>query len=328
MPPWKVPPMTRVFLFLLASLIGLTALSSCQAYHSSSMVDRPELHPTQRVIDLFFPGDTYRRVVPYEINLYGVHIFRNSLNWQYVEQYILWYFDHLNYPDRYGLTGSIYDYTLDDKGQETSTHTYDSADAYAATFLILLHAYYQEVGNRQILNYYQKKIKDIAYLMIFLRDGDGLTRAVPYRGAKYLMDNCEVYAGLKAFVALAKELSWTIPRFYEVAIGEIQFAIRTKLYDPFKGTFHWALYDKTVHPSRWQRFYPDALAQLFPIIYKVIDPSSPKARRIWDTFHTHYGMGNGVADHLQSLMISMARERVFLQGSMTTHEADGLDFPN
>lgn len=307
---WTAPPMNRTFSYLLASLIGLLMLNSCQAFHSNGPKRQAELHPSQKVIDLFFPADIYRHVIPYEINLYGTYVFHNSLNWRDVEQYILWYFDHLNYPDKHGLTGSIYDYTLDGMGRETSTETYDSVDAYAATFIMLLHAYYQKVGNRKILNYYRKEIKDVAYLMIYLKDNDGLTRAVPYQDAKYLMDNCEVYAGLKAYIALAKELAWPIPNTYRIAMDEIRQAIQEKLYDPSSGKYHWALYGNTVHPAYWQHFYPDALAQLFPIIYGLIDPSSPEAQRIWHTFQAIYSMEEGFADHLQSLVISMAKDRM------------------
>lgn len=305
--------MRRAFSFLLASLLGLTILSCCQTTHYNRLAaNHSEMHPALQVIDVFIPAETYQRVIPYEVNLYGISIFQQNLNWRDVEQYILWYFDHLNYPDAHGLTGSIYDYLQDNNGGLSSTKTYDSADAYAATFLMLLHAYYQKVGNRQILNYYKKKIEDIARLIIRLKDSDGLTFAVPYLQAKYLMDNCEVYAGLKAYVSLARKLDWPISDIYHTAIAEIHQGIRTQLYDPARGTFHWARQGHTVHPSYWHRFYPDAFAQLFPIIYELVDPLSPEARRIWDSFHSRYQMGEGLADHLQSLLISMARDRVYM----------------
>lgn len=309
---WARPPMKPAFLFRLASLVAMAALLSCQSSGGHGAKVHLNMHPSQKVVDLFFPGTAYQRVVPYEVSLYGIHILQNNLNWRDVETYILWYFDHLNYPDKYGLTGSIYDYALDSSGGETSTDTYDSADAYAATFIMLLHAYYEKVGNTTILNYYQKQITDIAYLMLFLQDNNGLTNATPHWDAQYLMDNCEVYAGLQSFIALAKDLDWSIPDDYRFALDAVKRGIQTKLYDPSSGMFHWAVVGETVHPSQWDMFYPDALSQLFPIIYEIIDPSSSKARRIWNTFYTKYGMGEGVADHLQSLTIGRARARMWI----------------
>ena len=292
--------MTRAFSFLIASLIGLTILISCRA----------SVHPTLKVIDVFSPAYAHRLIIPYEVNLYGIYIFRHNLNWRDVEGYILWYLDNLNYPDKHGLTGSMYDFYLDDRDRRTSTQDYDSVDAYAATFLILLHEYYQKVGNRRILSDNRKKIQDIAYLLIYLKDHDGLTRAVPQLSAKYLMDNCEVYAGLKAFVALSDDLGWKTQRIYRDAIDEVRQGILTRMYDTTSGMFHWAVDNHVEHVSQWNRFYPDALAQLFPIIYEIIDPSSPKARQILRMFCQHHRMGAGLADPLQSVVISMAQERV------------------
>jgi hypothetical protein len=302
--------MKRAFSFLIASLIGLMILISCHA----------TVHPTLKVIDVFSPAYAYKHVVPYEVNLYGIYIFQHNLNWRDVERYILWYLDNLNYPDKHGLTGSMYDFYFDDRGRRTIIQDYDSVDAYAATFLILLREYYQKVRNRRVLYNNQKKIEDIAYLLIHLKDRDGLTRAVPQLDSKYLMDNCEVYAGLKAFVALSNDLGWKIPDMYRNAIDEVRHGILARLYDTSSGMFHWALDSQTAHVSQWNRFYPDAFAQLFPIIYGIVDPASPKARQIWHTFYEHYGMGAGLADPLQSVVISMARDRMCAQ---RYHGADG-----
>ena len=305
--------MKRICLYLLASIMAVSALTGCR---------RP-MHPTHKVIDVFAPAYAYRRVVPYEVNLYGIYILRHQLNWQHVERYIWWYLDHLNYPDKYGLTGSMYDFYLDDRGRRTSAEAYDSADSYAATFLILLHEYYQRVGNRQLFLASRKKIEDIAYLLIFLKDPDGLTRAMPDRDSKYLMDNCEVYAGLKAYVALCRALDWPIPRIYADAVREVRQGVWARFYDAPTGMFHWAVDDRTEHVSDWNRFYPDAFAQLFPIVYGLLDPASQKARQIWDTFCRQYGNAEGLADSLQTVIISMVRERMQSKSrTITKQKAD------
>ncbi len=291
--------MKRICLYLLASMAAVSALTGC--YRA--------IHPSHAVIDVFSPAYAYRHVVPYEVNLYGIHILRHQLNWQHVEQYILWYLDHLNYPDKNGLTGSMYDFYLDDRGRQISTEDYDSVDSYAATFLILLYEYYRRVGNRQLLLANRKKIEDVAYLLIFLQDHDGLTRALPDQDSKYLMDNCEVYAGLKAYVALCHALGWPA-QFYADAVRKVRQGVLMRLYDASNGMFHWAVDDQTEHVSDWDRFYPDAFAQLFPVAYGLLNPASQKARQIWARFSRQYGGAEGPADSLQRVVISMAREQI------------------
>lgn len=291
--------MKRICLYLLASLAAATALTGCP---------RP-MHPSHKIIDVFAPAYAYRHVVPYEVNLYGIYMLRHRLNWQPAQDYILWYLDHLNASDKHGLSGSMYDFYLDDHGRLTFTGDYDSVDSYAATFLILLHEYYQRTGNRSLFLANRKKIEDVAYLLIFLKDHDGLTRALPDRDSKYLMDNCEVYAGLKAYVALGRALGWPT-QLYSDAAGDVRRGVWTRLYDAPSGMFHWAVDDQTEHVSHWSRFYPDAFAQLFPIIYGLLDPASPKARQIWATFCRQFGRAEELADALQTTVISMARERM------------------
>ena len=304
--------MKRICLYLLASLVAATVLTGCPG----------PMHPSHKIIDVFAPAYAYRHVVPYEVNLYGIYLLRHRLNWHHVEQYILWYLDHLNYPDKHGLSGSMYDFYLDDRGRRTSTGNYDSVDSYAATFLILLHEYDIRVGNRKLLLANRKKIEDVAHLLILLKDHDGLTRALPDRDGKYLMDNCEVYAGLKAYVALCRALGWPA-QVYADAAKEVRRGVWTRLYDAPSGMFHWAVDHQTEHDSHWSRFYPDAFAQLFPIIYGLLDPASPQARQIWTTFCRQHGRAKGLADSLQTVVISMARERMQpISSAITKKKAD------
>jgi hypothetical protein len=281
-------------------MVALSALTGCCG----------SMHPSSKVVDVFSPAYAYRYVVPYEVNLYGIYILRHQLNWRHVERYIVWYLDNLNDPDKHGLTGSIYDFHLDDRGRQTPAEAYDSVDSYAATFLMLLHAYYQRVGKRELILANRAKIEDVAHLMIILKDRDGLTRAVPDRDSKYLMDNCEVYSGLKAYDALCRAMGWPVPQLYADAIRDVRLGVWTRLYDVYSGMFHWAVDSRTQHESDWNRFYPDAFAQLFPIIYGLLDPASQQAQQIWARFCRQYGRTEKAADTLQSVVISMARERM------------------
>ena len=40
--------------------------------------------------------------------------------------------------------------------------------------------------------------------------------------------------------------------------------------------------------SGWSEFYPDAVAQLFPILFGVLDPDSERARKLYQTFGEYF----------------------------------------
>jgi len=66
-----------------------------------------------------------------------------------VKAWLGWYFAHLNRPDYNGVYGTVYDYDATPgtgvkafvANQQGQSPSYDSTDAYAATFLTLLRAY-------------------------------------------------------------------------------------------------------------------------------------------------------------------------------------------
>jgi hypothetical protein len=269
-------------------------------------------HPAVEMARLFepIPASSYH-AKPYFLNLYGIALLRHGFNPGLVVDYLEWYFASLNYPDHHGLTGSIYDRDILPGGRESPLASYDSVDSYAATFLVLLRDYYVRTSDRARLERHRPRIADIAYLLVFLQDRDGLVRAVPDSDAKYLMDNCEVYAGLLAYADLAGRLGWDDPRRFREAAGHVRRAVLEELFDPQRRVFAWAKAGGRPQPSHWETFYPDALAQLFPILHGLVEPDSDLAVRLWQQFMLHHNPQTDASlSSVQRTLIELVRERM------------------
>jgi hypothetical protein len=241
----------------------------------------------------FYAGEIKdsRTINPYIVNIIAIHEMNRQRHINEVKHYILWYFSHLNYPDQAGLTGTIYDYEIDKTGKEISTNDYDSADGYAGTFLYLLNLYHRLTDNNKLIDKHWKKIEDIAYLIPHLQSEDGLSmaRMKSENNVKYLMDNCEAFAGIKSFNALAARTGRAKAPFYLKIETNIKKGILETLYNSDMKNFFWAIDDKVKHNSDWSILYPDALAQIFPIYFGLLDEDRKKKRMLWQEFSKRYG---------------------------------------
>ena len=118
------------------------------------------------------------------------------------------YLSQLNRPDRWGLSGTIYDYEVERHGFAAgseateivmiATRNYDSADSYAATFLTLVSEYYYKTQDSELVTANLDDINLVAQVIVSLQDKDGLVFVKPGSRTKYLMDNAENYRGLIA----------------------------------------------------------------------------------------------------------------------------------
>ena len=248
-------------------------------------------------------------IVPYFLSIMGVHSLLNNKHEKQVLGFIRWNLDHLNELDRWGVRGSIYDYTICFDGSELSTKQYDSADGYAGQFLILLNTYFQKTGNKIVLQKYKGEIFKVARVIIQLQDDDGLDIAMPSYPVKYLMDNCEAFGGLEAFCSLAESLEWGNIEKFSAAKQKMKEGILTHLFDKEKMIFFWAKDEGGYHGSDWDNYYPDALAQLFPILYNVIEPDSVLAKNIWERFNRIHGSAK-IEGIEQRLLINMLKEKL------------------
>jgi hypothetical protein len=241
-------------------------------------------HPAQAIMQLYASElKSLNAVSPYIVSILALNELEHNRNLKEVRQFIHWYFSKLNYPDKHRLTGTIYDYVIEN-GQERPTGDYDSVDGYAGFFLHLLHRYAQRTGELELLRENWDKIEDIAFLLPFLQDKDGLTWALSDSSAKYLMDNCEAYAGVSAYLALRNLLSKGKSTYYLAVRDSIKRGLLEQLYEPKKRIFAWGIDTTGKNRSDWNRFYPDAYAQLFPLYYGLLADNPKLRKHLWWEF--------------------------------------------
>jgi hypothetical protein len=250
----------------------------------------PEGHPALLILSQYQDtGGNVTLVVPYFVSLMGIDLLKKNpaANMALIKAYIQWYLDHLNYPDKYGLTGSMYDWRVYADGREESLNSMDSVDSYAALFIMLVDKYIEQGGDRSLIQANRQRFEDVIYLVPYLQQDDDLTIALPGTTGRYLMDNCEALAGVTAFVNLSNRMGWNLASYYSGIREKLLTAIQTHLYDNERENYYWLKDRDTKTASQWETFYPDALAQLFPILYGVLQSQTGRDR-LWNLFHQYH----------------------------------------
>lgn len=233
---------------------------------------------------------------PYEANLGArAMLAAGPRYFPMVRSYLDWYRGHLNRPDASGVRGTVYDYDVD---PTTCTSTfqphpvtgavpkYDSTDAYAGTFLSLVAEYARvNPGDRSHLRApgVRRDLDLVADVVEATTGPNGLSAATPSYPAQYLLDNVEASLGLRDY-------SWLLSHVLGDAAGAARYgaqadrmddAIETHLWEASRvpGMYGWAADELT--PS-WGTWYPDSVAQVWPIWGRV----GPAQRRsaAWTEF--------------------------------------------
>jgi len=225
-----------------------------------------------------------------------------------VKKYMDWHFSHLNTAktDHNGIDGTIYDYIITLKDGKITDESisivknkksYDSVDSYAATFLMVLNKYYNKTGDSEYIVSHSSEIQRIINAL-FSTYHKGMTTAKPEWQVKYLMDNSEVYEGLLAAAELFEnvlcpynpELEAIEKKCADAAL-EILQTIEDELWRPVSGRYEVGIRKIVKIPSdlfSWNKYYPCATAQLFPIIHGVIAPNTERANKLYDKFCEKY----------------------------------------
>lgn len=219
---------------------------------------------------------------PYLNNILAISLLCGRTHAGEIGAYIQWYLDRLNYPDKHGVTGSMYDYYISGEGKETPGKSYDSVDSYAATFLIMAERYYAVTGDAALIKKNWKRIKDVAYIISYLQDKDGLVRALPSSDNKYLMDNCECYGGLLAYQKLSEALGYGREAYYDTVAASIKSGIISNFRDAEGRFFYWGISGGVRSPYAPETLYPDALSQIFPVLYGITDDAGALNRFLLD----------------------------------------------
>ncbi len=223
------------------------------------------------------------KINPYFSNLAGIGMTRNPANYGQVQNWMQWYINHLNWPDKWGLYGTTYDYDYNN-GAETSLNDADSTDSYAATFLSLAWAYYS-TGDANAQSYVKTlsyQLDAIGNVLVQTQNPDGLTWAKPDSQIKYLMDNCEAYRGLRDLASLFGAA------FNDAGKQQYYNSKADLMLQGIQGMWMngtWAVYkdgiDRLIGPN-FGTWYPDATSQMFPVMQDVISPSDPRSQQVYN----------------------------------------------
>lgn len=275
---------------------------------------------------LFYKEETgITSVIPYFSNIAAESLMGRTFvakDREVVLRYLQWYFSHLNTEETDPVNGSgtIFNYqiTMEDNRMiaEKSTGKYDSVDSYAASFLIGLKKYYQQTGDSAYLQEHMESIFEVIEALGKTFDTNGLSKTDQKLQIKYLMDNVEVNKALKESLDLLKDLlgnkNFRASSYYkrgqkyvktiEGNLKKNKKAIEEILWNSEAGRYEVGLdaQDSVIHFQGWSLFYPDAIAQIYPIVFGVIEPDSARAVKLYETFCNvyqweslqHYETGN------------------------------------
>jgi hypothetical protein len=197
--------------------------------------------------------------------------------------WLKWYQGHED------ASGFVTDYNVDASGVETSTGDMDSTDAYAGTYLLAVLAAYRAGATRATLKTLKPGIAGAVAAIEATRDTDGLTWAKPTWHVKYLMDQSETYAGLRAASTLAGVLGNSALKTQTSADAAAMAAGVATEWNSTTGSYDWARHDGGAQNSTdWSQLYPDTMEQAWAATFGLADPSRSTAL-----------MATAVADHPQ-----------------------------
>lgn len=259
------------------------------------------------------------KIVPYfsELAMLGLLKTSPDESKESAERFINWYISHLNdkTTDINGVDGTVYDYycfvdpadsnhiielTVRKLNEykylnkpSDNPNDYDSTDSYAACFMRVVYEYYKNFGKDFLLDKKDSLLRIINALKSTYVPSLGLTGAKPNYMVCYLMDNCEVYDGLVAASKLFdevygdKELSKELFDLSEV----VKAAIEKHLWSEENGAYFPYCFADGVKPEKPDItvFYPDATAQLFTISFGLLEPTSERAKKLYEDFNSNFG---------------------------------------
>ena len=159
-------------------------------------------------------------------------------------------------------------------------HAIDATDSAASTFLIVLEAYQDAGGSIAFLRQREGAIRSVARTLLDLQDTDGLTIARTDYRVKYLMDNAETVAGLRAMARLEREVFGGNPEPFDSTARKAATGLAT-LWNDETRLYAWArMPDGTLEASRMDRWYADAVAQVWPVVFGLTE--APESYRHLD----------------------------------------------
>jgi hypothetical protein len=226
-------------------------------------------------------------VVPYSANLAITALLGTDVPGKLTvaQNWIRWYLGHLQ-PD-----GSIanYWYRADGSGERTCVlpgnyflcNYADAADTTAATFLGMVLAYHEAGGDATFLKANRASFEKIGGLVLSLQQKDGLTWAADKVRLKFLMNNSEVYWGLRSMASLEHKLfSNQQAGVYNDAAERVRQGIDKSLYDQKARLYRVAEYENgALLEADLDQWYEATVSLAWPTLFGVISATSDRARQ-------------------------------------------------
>ena len=279
--------MKKIMLASVAALVLTTSVFATMPYHQNIIATSQWLSSNVILGDgaILYSSS---RINPYFANLGATGMLKDSARYPQVQAWMRWYVNHLNWPDRWGLYGTTYDYNIIN-GHEYSSGDADSTDSYAGTFLSLAWAYYNtgDSNAQAYVRSIKSQLDAIGKVITRTQQSDGLTWAKPDYHIKYLEDNAEAYRGLRDLQKLMRYAfnDGTKTAYYKSAADRMQSGMLAMWMGRIG---RWAVYKDAIgryigpNMGVW---YPDATSQLYPTVYGVVPPTDSRARWVYYKFN-------------------------------------------
>jgi len=194
-------------------------------------------------------------------------------------RWLAWYQSHMD------AAGYVTDYDRV-SGRLVSTGDMDSTDSYAAMFLVAAYNAHRATGAAsRTIGLLPGVVKAIGAIMS-TQQPDGLTWAKPTYRAKYLMDQAEAYAGLRAGAWLAASVlsDPTLAERATRAADALKAGV-DGLWNPGTGAYDWAVHENGARtPNNWSNLYPDSLSQVWAVAFGLVDSDPSRAQAIVQRF--------------------------------------------
>lgn len=244
-------------------------------------------------------------VIPYFSTITAMSLLKGNSN-DYTNQvikYVEWMLSRLNTKDEdyFNIDGTMSNFHIERINNELveKSYKYDSVDSYTALFLALIDKVYLKTNDNDFLLRNESNIIRVINALLSTRNTNGLSLVSVGNRTQYTMDNVEVNYGLKSSANLINKLIKISSNTDKLTIIQNQIdtwlientqAIQTYLWSSETNKFHIALNmeDQIVEFKNWSIFYPDAIAQLYPIVFDYIKPSSAQAIELYQLFNDEY----------------------------------------
>ena len=152
----------------------------------------------------------------------------------------------------------------------------DSEDGYLGMYLFLMGKYLEKTENTDLPEYWKKGIS-LALKKIQSLMRDGITQVSEENTTAYLMDNLEVWKGLYELEhAGLKDVQ---------AIREMRNKLQAQIEKLFwdDANQRWRIIENS-NLYHQKEFYPDGVAQIYPLIYEFPVKAKKKQKILYDQF--------------------------------------------